>query len=133
MRFEPIAVVGQGCVLPDALDPATYWENISAGRVSLSAVPEGRWRLPRSPAVGTADAMDRTRPEVGGYVRGFDTVFEPDAYLLGAEQITGLDPVFQWALHGARQALIDSGHDGPAPRAGLVLGNLSFPSAAMAS
>lgn len=132
MRFEPIAVVGQGCVLPDALDPATYWENISAGRVSLSAVPEGRWRLPRSPAVGTADAMDRTRPEVGGYVRGFDTVFEPDAYLLGAEQITGLDPVFQWALHGARQALIDSGHDGPAPRAGLVLGNLSFPSAAMA-
>ncbi|MER5176973.1 beta-ketoacyl synthase N-terminal-like domain-containing protein [Streptomyces sp. NPDC002896] len=133
MRFEPIAVVGQGCVLPDALDPGTLWENIAAGRVSLSSAPDGRWRLPRSLAMGTAeDPTDRTWTDMGGYVRGFGSVFEPDAYLVGPERITGLDPVFQWVLHGARQALHDSGQQGPTPRAGLVLGNLSFPSAAMA-
>ncbi|WP_405868549.1 beta-ketoacyl synthase N-terminal-like domain-containing protein [Streptomyces sp. NBC_00005] len=121
-RFEPIAVVGQGCVLPDALDPGTFRENIAAGRVSLSAAPEGHWRLPK-PATASR----------GGYVRGFDSVFDPDAYLLGPEQLAGLDPVFRWTLHCAREALRNSGHsDGAAPRAGLVLGNLSFPSAALA-
>ncbi|MGW1024025.1 beta-ketoacyl synthase N-terminal-like domain-containing protein [Streptomyces sp. NPDC002577] len=134
MRFEPIAVVGQGCVLPDALDPGTLWKNIAAGRVSLSSTPEGRWRLPRSLPPGTADdAADRSWTGMGGYVRGFGSVFEPDAYLVGPERITGLDPVFQWVLHGAREALRDSGQHGrPMPRAGLVLGNLSFPSAGMA-
>ncbi|MEU6253481.1 beta-ketoacyl synthase N-terminal-like domain-containing protein [Streptomyces sp. NPDC047043] len=113
--FEPIAVVGQGCVLPDALDPAAFRENIAAGRVSLSAAP--------GPHGG-----------YGGYVRDFDSVFEPDAYLLGPEQLTVLDPVFRWTLHSAREALRDSGHaDGrPASRAGLVLGNLSFPSTGLA-
>lgn len=121
-RFEPIAVVGQGCVLPDALDPGTFRENIAAGRVSLSTAPEGHWRLPK-PATDSR----------GGYVRGFDSVFDPDAYLLGPEQLAGLDPVFRWTLHCAREALRNSGHsDGAAPRAGLVLGNLSFPSAALA-
>lgn len=47
MHVEPIAVVGRGCVLPGALDPDTFWENIAAGRVSLSAAPADRWRLPR--------------------------------------------------------------------------------------
>ena len=37
MSFEPIAIVGRGALLPDALDPDAFWDNISAGRVSLTA------------------------------------------------------------------------------------------------
>ncbi|WP_405719304.1 beta-ketoacyl synthase N-terminal-like domain-containing protein [Streptomyces sp. NBC_01537] len=126
MRFEPIAVVGQGCVLPDAPDPATFWENIASGRVSLSRVPGERWRI--------SHAAEAPRTDQGGYVRDFGRVFDPDGFLVGAGRITGLDPLFQWVLHSAREALRGSGawQAAPLPRAGLVLGNLSFPSAAMA-
>ena len=128
MGFEPIAIVGRGCVFPDALDPDTFWDNIAARRCSLSPVPDGRWRLPRRWAMGTVDDhLDRTWTDIGGYVRGFDAVFDANGFLVGPEQILGLDPLFHWVLYGARQALRESGHDGPLARAGLVLGNLCYP------
>ncbi|MFF2060433.1 beta-ketoacyl synthase N-terminal-like domain-containing protein [Streptomyces sp. NPDC058200] len=128
MEFEPIAVVGRGCVLPDALDPDTFWDNIAAGRTSLSAIPEDRWRLPRHWAMGSVDDhLDRTWTDVGGYVRGFESVFDPSGFRIAPEQILSLDPLFHWVMYGIRQALTEAGREGPLPRAGLVLGNLSYP------
>ncbi|MGW1401019.1 beta-ketoacyl synthase N-terminal-like domain-containing protein [Streptomyces sp. NPDC002405] len=128
MEFEPIAVVGRGCVLPDALDPDTFWDNVAAGRTSLSAVPEGRWRLPRHWAMGSVDDhLDRTWTDVGGYVRGFESVFDPSGFRIAPERILSLDPLFHWVMYGVRQALTEAGREGPLPRAGLVLGNLSYP------
>ncbi|WP_217145719.1 type I polyketide synthase [Streptomyces sp. AC627_RSS907] len=131
MEFEPIAVVGRGCVLPDALDPDTFWDNIRARRCSLSAVPDGRWRLPHRWAVGTVDDhRDRTWTDIGGYVRGFEPVFDPEGFLVPPERLLTLDPLFHWVLHGARQALGEARYDGPRERAGLVLGTLSYPTSA---
>ncbi|MGW1018120.1 beta-ketoacyl synthase N-terminal-like domain-containing protein [Streptomyces niveus] len=129
MEFEPIAVVGRGCVLPDALDPDTFWDNIAAGRTSLSAAPdEDRWRLPRRWAMGSVDDhLDRTWTDVGGYVRGFESVFDPGGFRIAPERIMSLDPLFHWVMYGVRQALTEAGREGPLPRAGLVLGNLSYP------
>lgn len=129
MEFEPIAVVGRGCVLPDALDPDTFWDNIAAGRTSLSAVPgEDRWRLPRRLAMGSVgDHLDRTWTDVGGYVGGFESVFDPGGFRIAPERILSLDPLFHWVMYGVRQALTEAGREGPLPRAGLVLGNLSYP------
>ena len=45
MSFEPIAVVGQPCILPGALDPAQLWELVLAGQDMVSSVPPGYWRL----------------------------------------------------------------------------------------
>ncbi|MFE2292984.1 beta-ketoacyl synthase N-terminal-like domain-containing protein [Streptomyces sp. NPDC059452] len=134
MRFEPIAVVGRGCVLPGALDPDTFWENIAAGRMSLSAAPADRWRLPRRWAMGSvADHLDRTWTDVGGYVHGFESVFDPGGFHLAPERIASLDPLFHWVLYGVRQALTEAGRTGPLPRGGLVLGNLSYPTTAGAA
>ncbi|MFC8535715.1 beta-ketoacyl synthase N-terminal-like domain-containing protein [Streptomyces sp. NPDC057249] len=128
MDFEPIAVVGRGCVLPGALDPDTFWANIAAGRTSLSAAPAGRWRVPRSRVMGSVDDhVDRTWTETGGYVEGFESVFDPGGFAIGAERIGALDTLFHWVLYGARQALTEAGRPGPLPRGGLVLGNLSYP------
>ncbi|MET8569202.1 beta-ketoacyl synthase N-terminal-like domain-containing protein [Streptomyces sp. NPDC004783] len=130
MSFEPIAVVGRGCVLPGALDPDTFWENIAAGRSSLSPAPEGRWRLPRERAMGrVGDHLDRTWTDVGGYVRDFESVFDPSGFRIPPEDIVSLDPLFHWVLYGVRQALAEAGREGPLPRAGLVLGNLLYPTA----
>ncbi|MEW2546753.1 beta-ketoacyl synthase N-terminal-like domain-containing protein [Streptomyces sp. NPDC047002] len=128
MVFEPIAVVGRGCVLPGALDPDTFWENVAAGRQSLSAVPDGRWRLPHRWAMGTVDDhLDRTWTDTGGYVTGFESRFDPTGFLVAPERILPLDPLYQWVLHGVREALREAGREGPLPRAGLVLGNLAYP------
>ncbi|NEC66016.1 beta-ketoacyl synthase N-terminal-like domain-containing protein, partial [Streptomyces sp. SID9727] len=134
MDFEPIAVVGRGCVLPGALDPDTFWANIAAGRTSLSAAPAGRWRVPRDRVMGSVDDhVDRTWTETGGYVEGFESVFDPSGFAIGAERIGALDPLFHWVLYGARQALAEAGRPGPLPRGGLVLGNLSYPTEAGAA
>ncbi|MFF3484316.1 beta-ketoacyl synthase N-terminal-like domain-containing protein [Streptomyces sp. NPDC002701] len=131
MGFDPIAIVGRGCVFPDALDPDTFWDNIAARRCSLSPVPEGRWRLPRRWAMGTADDhLDRTWTDVGGYVRDFGAVFDPTGFRVPAEEILGLDELFHWVLYGTRQALREAGHGAPSPRTGLVLANLSYPTSA---
>lgn len=128
MDFEPIAVVGRGCVLPGALDPDTFWANIAAGRTSLSPAPAGRWRVPRRWVMGSVDdCADRTWTEVAGYVEGFESVFDPRGFAVGPQEISGLDPLFHWVLYGARQALAEAGRSGPLPRGGLVLGNLSYP------
>jgi acyl transferase domain-containing protein/3-hydroxymyristoyl/3-hydroxydecanoyl-(acyl carrier protein) dehydratase len=133
MGFEPIAIVGRGCILPDALDPDTFWANVLAGRVSLSTVPPDRWRLPRRWALGdAADHVDKTWSDVGGYVRGFENVFDPNGFAVDPGEIAGLDPLFLWVLHGARAALREAGQNGPLERGGLVIGNLRFPCASMA-
>ncbi|HKS08743.1 MAG TPA: beta-ketoacyl synthase N-terminal-like domain-containing protein [Pyrinomonadaceae bacterium] len=131
--MEPIAIVGQACTLPGALTPAELWANLIAGRNCLSQAPPDRWGLARSTAMGTVeDSADRTWSDIGGYVNGFDAAFDPTGFLLSADEIRELDPLFQWVLHGAREALRAIDHESPSPRTGLVLGGLSFPTSAMA-
>ncbi|GAA4013375.1 type I polyketide synthase [Allokutzneria multivorans] len=129
-----IAIVGRGCVLPGALTPGQYWDNLAAGRQSLSSVPPGRWGLDPHWAMATGeDTADRTYTDMGGYVRGFESVFDPAGFAIGAESVLALDPLFQWVLHTAREALRESGVDTAPRRSGLVLGNLCMPTESMAS
>jgi len=103
-----IAITGRGCVVPGALDPDAFWENVAGGRCSLSP------------------------SEPGGFVRDFDAAFDPGGFALDAGEVRGLDPLFRWVLHAGRKALREAGRgSGPHPRAGLVLGNLSYPSAGL--
>ncbi|MFE5301370.1 beta-ketoacyl synthase N-terminal-like domain-containing protein [Streptomyces sp. NPDC056632] len=133
-RFAPIAVVGRGCVLPDALTPAAFWDNVAAGRRSLTAVPAHRWRLAPASVLGPADGPpDRTWSDVGGYVRNFQDVFDPTGFAVDSQQIRDLDPSFHWVLHGAREALREAGDLAARQRTGLILGNLSFPSAGLSA
>jgi acyl transferase domain-containing protein/3-hydroxymyristoyl/3-hydroxydecanoyl-(acyl carrier protein) dehydratase len=101
--FDPIAVVGRGCVLPGALDPEQFWENIAHGRVDL------------------------------GTVHGFGEVFDPSGFHTDADHVAAYDPALQWVLYAARAALREAGRDGPLPGAGLILGNLGFPSRGLAA
>jgi acyl transferase domain-containing protein/3-hydroxymyristoyl/3-hydroxydecanoyl-(acyl carrier protein) dehydratase len=106
---QPIAIVGRGCAVPGALDPDTFWRNVAAGRCEL------------------------TPGDRGGRVRGFDAAFDPRGFHVDPEEIMRLDPLFRWVLHAGRQALAEAGRGpGPHPGAGLVLGNLSYPSVGLA-
>lgn len=129
MKFEPIAIIGRACVLPGANDIATFSRNLREGRDLVTAVPPGRWRLAPELALGSS-GRDCAWSDHGGYVTGFEDVFDAGAYALPAELLAGLDPVFQWSVHVAGEAMRDAGLQASAD-VGVVLGNLSFPSEAM--
>ncbi|MCB9117196.1 MAG: beta-ketoacyl synthase [Caldilineaceae bacterium] len=137
MRFEPIAIVGQSCVLPGALDPADLWDLVMQGRSMVAPAPDDAWRIDKARVLSAPGAytQDRAWSDHGGYVRDFAERFDPTGFLLPADEILALDPLFQWTLYGVREALRSAGL--PAPfatanaRAGLVLGNLSYPTAGL--
>lgn len=111
MNFEPIAIIGRGCVLPDALNPNTLWDNIAGARSSVRPV-----------------RLDQNMESIGGGVSGFDKVFDPTGFRVSPAEIAGLDPLFHWVLHGIRETLREAGINDELPRGGLVLGNLAYPS-----
>jgi 3-oxoacyl-(acyl-carrier-protein) synthase/3-hydroxymyristoyl/3-hydroxydecanoyl-(acyl carrier protein) dehydratase/1-acyl-sn-glycerol-3-phosphate acyltransferase len=135
MTFEPIAIVGLGCVLPGALTPAQLWDNVARGRSAIASVEPGRWGLSPTRAMGTPAAhADRAWSDVGGYVRGFERAFDASGFAMAADEILALDPLFQWAMHAGRESLRDAGlfEIARAQRAAVILGNLSFPTEAHA-
>lgn len=136
MKFEPIAIVGQGCVLPGGLSPDALWDTVRDGRDVLGSAQPGYWGVPaehilRDPK--NSAFLDHTWSDRGGYVRDFDQVFAPRGLLLDAAELEGLDPLYLWAVEAARQAVDCAGwRAGEVPgSAGVVLGNLSYPTKTM--
>jgi acyl transferase domain-containing protein/3-hydroxymyristoyl/3-hydroxydecanoyl-(acyl carrier protein) dehydratase/1-acyl-sn-glycerol-3-phosphate acyltransferase len=133
MRFAPIAIVGRGCVLPGALSPAQLWDAVSNARDLVSSVQPGRWRVADQDIFCTAEQPqnDRTWTDRGGYVRGFEGIWNPDGFAVSAAELDGLDPLFHWVLHCAREALAEAGDarrgNVARPRVAAVFGNLGFP------
>ncbi|QSQ15034.1 beta-ketoacyl [acyl carrier protein] synthase domain-containing protein [Myxococcus landrumensis] len=69
LRQEPIAIIGTGCVLPDAPDVPTYWRNLQSGHVAVRHLSGARWDWSR---YGSDDpnAVDRTYSFLGAPVDG---------------------------------------------------------------
>ena len=64
-----LAVVGLGCVLPNALRVADYWTALSTARVSLTKVPSRAWdhSIHHHP---DPTRPDRTHADLGGFKIG---------------------------------------------------------------
>jgi 3-oxoacyl-(acyl-carrier-protein) synthase/3-hydroxymyristoyl/3-hydroxydecanoyl-(acyl carrier protein) dehydratase len=137
--FEPIAIIGRGCVLPGgALNPKKLWDLVIAGTDVVSGSPDGYWRT--DPSLVWADDWrncdDLTWTDRGGYVTGFERVFDSSGFAIPATELEDLDPLWHWVFYSAREALRDAGYDVTAKHdelwareAGIVLGNLSYPTA----
>lgn len=130
------AIVGTACLFPDAATPDQFWRNLVDGvdsrrdggaEVFGADLPDDPDRAdgPDGPD-GPAGREHRIYCTRGGFVTGFE--FDATGYLLAPQYLQGLDRVFQWPLQMAREALCDAGRaGGDLSRAGLVLGNYSFP------
>ena len=131
MPFEPIAIIGKACLFPGALNPRELWDLTFKGKDVLSKVPKGYWRTdPELVLAGSQkDAADQTWCDRGGYVSGFESVFDPEGFSLSADEILEFDPLVHWVLHTGREALRNAGYLGdPHLQIGAIFGNLSYPS-----
>src|SRR5690349_17861886 len=105
---SPIAVVGVAAIMPDAPDATTCWQRLGDGRYSISDVPAARGdpALYYDPDPATPD---KTYSRIGGWVREYP--WDPLRWRLPVPPKVAdqLDIGQQWAVSGARSALLDAG------------------------
>ncbi|MGB8859531.1 MAG: SDR family NAD(P)-dependent oxidoreductase [Ilumatobacteraceae bacterium] len=120
--MEPVAIVGVSAILPDAPDAATFWDNVSRGRYSISEVLPSRW----DPALyfdEDHDAPDKTYSKIGGWVRDWE--WDPLAWKLPIppKVSDAIDDGQKWAIACTRAVLADHGKPIDHERTAVILGN----------
>ena len=122
---KAVAIVGVGAMLPDAPNAQSFWENIKAGRYSISEVGHDRWD-PDEYYDPDPKAPDKTYSKIGGWCREWE--WNPLAWKLPIPPKVGdaMDLTQKWAILCAREALADFGyperHLDP-ERTAVILGN----------
>ncbi len=127
--MQKVAVIGLANVFPGSTSPEEFWQKLldkvdcrsEATNYQMGDDPNRFYK----PNKGGADWF---YCKMGGYIHDFK--LDPKGFHLPAEFIDSLDDLFKWSLHAAREALRDSGYldnDAVLQQAGVVLGNLSFP------
>ncbi|MUL63451.1 hypothetical protein BOO86_03155 [Mycobacterium sp. CBMA 234] len=122
--FEPVAIVGRSCVLPGATTPEALFEATVGGRSLLTATPRHQWRG-LDPGVLRASGKPglRVASTTGGYL---NASFDREEIGSRIPDFGRIDPMVHWLAACAQDAL---GGSLATPRTGLIVGNLSYPSA----
>ncbi len=104
---EPIAVVGLGCRLPGAANPAAFWDLLARGESAIGDIPAGRWDVEAvyDPAVSSPGKMCTRK---GGFL---DNVTDFDATFFGisGREADLMDPQQRLLLEVSWEAFEDAG------------------------
>ncbi|MDO5741067.1 MAG: SDR family NAD(P)-dependent oxidoreductase, partial [Ornithinimicrobium sp.] len=96
----PAAVIAMACRLPDADTPEAFWDNLLAGRDSVTEVPPSRWQLPEGARARWGAFLDD--------VAGFDA----DYFGVSPQEAAVMDPHARIFLEVAHEALERAGYAG---------------------
>ncbi|OUT67364.1 MAG: hypothetical protein CBB70_08755, partial [Planctomycetaceae bacterium TMED10] len=121
---EPVAIIGAGCVLPDALDREAFFALLQNGRSAIGSVPEDRWDADRA-LDPSAPQTHHTTAALGGFVRGFE--YDWRRHKVPPKQIAAADPLQFMLLESADSALADAGlleKDFDRTRTGVIVGTM---------
>ncbi|MHB8605973.1 MAG: SDR family NAD(P)-dependent oxidoreductase, partial [Thermoplasmatota archaeon] len=115
-----VAIVGLGCVLPRASNPAAFWRFVLSKESAIGDVPRERW----DPAIyydPDPAAPDKTYAKIGAFITDF--TFDPLPFRIPPNVARSLDEVQKWVLVAAKQALDDYGKEFDRARTAVILGN----------
>jgi acyl transferase domain-containing protein/NAD(P)-dependent dehydrogenase (short-subunit alcohol dehydrogenase family) len=103
----PLAIVGIGCLFPQAEDKGTFWTNIKNGTDAIIEVPESHWRSDDyfDPDPKTAD---KVYAKYGGFLAPVD--FNPMEYGVLPNALEAIDTSQLLGLVAVDQALQDAGY-----------------------
>ncbi len=123
-RDAAIAVVGLGCVVPQALDIETFWKNLLDGVDAVGPIPKERWVAERyfDATAGTQGPV-KSYARIAGSIQDFQ--FDPLAFRIPPRVMRTLDPSQRLALAASKQAVSDATWLGRVDRrrAAVILGN----------
>jgi Beta-ketoacyl synthase, N-terminal domain len=102
----PVAIIGMGCMFPQANELAQYWANIRKGIDAITEVPESHWRVSdyfdQDPK-----AADRTYAHRGGFLTPVD--FPLLEFGIAPHSVEATDTTQLLGLLVAKAALDDAG------------------------
>lgn len=104
--FEPVAIIGMSCRLPEANNPQEFWELLCQGKNVISPIPDERWELLQGTReVGLRDA---NLAYWGGYLQQIEAF---DAYFFGISprEAMRMDPQQRILLEVSYESLEDAG------------------------
>ncbi|RZI54993.1 MAG: beta-ketoacyl synthase, partial [Pseudomonas sp.] len=102
-----IAVIGIGCMFPDAANLEEYWKNISLGHDAISPIPVSHWR-PEDYFDVDPKKPDHTYAKTGGFLRPY--AFDPLKYGISPQAIEATDTTQLLGMVCAHEALVDAGY-----------------------
>ena len=120
-HFEPIAIIGRGCILPPhSCSPEELWDAIVEGRSGIHPPTSGRWGTQVDYVDPDRNAVDRTYCGIGGFVTDYDQ----DDRAASSERMR-LNRTQRMIVDSASQAISESGIDGSdRARCRLFVGNM---------
>jgi acyl transferase domain-containing protein/SAM-dependent methyltransferase len=108
---EPIAIIGMSGRFAGARDLRAFWENLRAGRDSISEIPSERWPLDgfHDPDVDGAASRGRSYGKWGGFVDGF-AEFDAQFFGIAPRDAEQMDPQERLFLQTCWEAMEDAGY-----------------------
>ncbi len=104
---EPIAIIGVAGRYPGARTLPEFWQNLAAGRDSVTEVPAGRWDHSRY--FDPVRQPGKTTCKWGGFVDGHDR-FDPMFFNIAPREAQLMDPQERLFLQCAWETLEDAGY-----------------------
>jgi acyl transferase domain-containing protein/acyl carrier protein len=119
-----LAIVGIGCLFPNADGPGAYWANVKHGDDCIGPVPATHWK-PEDYFDADPKSPDMTYAKRGGFLPTID--FNPLEFGLPPKDIEATDTTQLLGLVAAKQALLDAsllGENSKIPRSkiSVILG-----------
>ncbi|GAA0835806.1 hypothetical protein GCM10008915_22900 [Bifidobacterium pullorum subsp. gallinarum] len=108
---EPIAIIGISGRYPGARNLSEYWENLKAGKDSISEIPEDRWTMEGffHPDPQEAASQGKSYSKWGGFLDGYAD-FDPLFFNISPREAMLMDPQERLFIESCWEALEDAGY-----------------------
>lgn len=104
---EPIAVIGMSACVPGADNVHTFWDNLVAGKNSVTRIPRDRWQRE---SVNDLPGGPDTSQRQAGFMDNI-AEFDPLFFAISPQEAQWMDPAQRLFLQQAWVALEDAGYN----------------------
>jgi acyl transferase domain-containing protein/NAD(P)-dependent dehydrogenase (short-subunit alcohol dehydrogenase family)/phosphopantetheinyl transferase/acyl carrier protein len=106
MMNDAIAIIGMGCIFPDANNPREYWKNIINRHCSIREIPNELW----DPSLyyDPVRKLYKTYSKIGAYIKGFEK--NPVKFRIPPVSAPFIERTQFLMLEVVHQALEDAGY-----------------------
>jgi acyl transferase domain-containing protein/NAD(P)-dependent dehydrogenase (short-subunit alcohol dehydrogenase family) len=106
-KSTDIAVIGVGCLFPDANGLDEFWQRIKGGHDAIGPVPLSHWR-PEDYFDADPKKPDHTYAQTGGFLKPY--AFDPLKFGIAPQALEATDSTQLLGMVCAHEALVDAGY-----------------------